>query len=181
MRPIFTPEHLHALKVSFVFASAWAALFLYTWTLARLALERRPTTAPRFLWTLGCVAYFFHMGGAFDAFYEWSHQAAYEDVALQSMAVTGIEAGWGLYINYLFGAVWAADAIAWWVQGDRAYRSQSRFRLGLTHSFFLFMIFNGAFVFVDNWARWVGLALFSAGLIAASVWLVTQRRRWTHA
>ena len=107
-----TPNEIqHLYMRPAVLLTAWLAIIFYTWTVLRLASEKpaHPTSPPRFLYSLGGAVFFFHVVGAFAAFHNWSHQAAVEHTALQSMRVTGLEAGWGIYVNYLFLVVWIAD------------------------------------------------------------------------
>tara|TARA_R110002096_G_scaffold433667_6_gene653001 strand:- start:6082 stop:6660 length:579 start_codon:yes stop_codon:yes gene_type:complete len=167
--------HLKALKTTIVFVSAWTALFLYGWTVVRLAVEALPSPRPRLLWTIGCMVYAVHVVSAFDVFFHWSHAAAHRETELRSMAVTGVRAGWGIWLNYLFGAVWIADTIWWYAVGDERYRKRGAKSFWLLHGFILFMMFNGAFVFVDRWARWPGLILFLVSLWAV---ITLSRRRF---
>ena len=155
-----------ALRTTLVYTTAWFAIFLYAWTVVRLGLERRATPRPRFLWSAGCLIFLVHVAGAFDVFYQWDHVRAYRQTMQDTMNLTGIRSGFGLYLNYLFTAVWLVDMIWWWVVGDERYRRRSRFVFGLMHVFFLFMIFNGGFYFVDGWVRWIGLGLSVIGVTA---------------
>lgn len=172
-----TPNEIqHLYMRPAVLLTAWLAIVFYTWTVLRLAGEKpgHPTSPPRFLWSLGGAVFLFHVLGAFSAFHDWSHQAAVEHTALQSMRVTGFEAGWGIYVNYLFLAVWIADLAWWWRVGDARYRARKPAAFWALHGFFLFMIFFGGFFFVDRPQRWVGLAATILGL--ASVILISRRQ-----
>ncbi len=165
--------HLEALKTMIVFVAAWMALFMYGWAVVRLAVETLPSPRPQLLWTIGCVFYIVHVVSAFDVFFQWSHTKAYEETALRSMAVTGYRAGWGIWLNYLFGVVWLVDTVWWYFAGDERYRKRNALSFWLLHGFILFMMFNGAFVFVERWARWPGLVLF-----LVSLWgVITLSRR----
>lgn len=172
---VFT--HAEAFKTAMVFASVWFALFLYIWTLVRLALEKRASPRPRFLWSTGCMMFLIHVAGAFEVFHGWSHTDAYEKTALDSMALTGVRAGWGLYFNYAFTLIWLADMIWWWVAGDERYRRRNKPATAAFHIFFLFMMFNGAFFFVDGWVRWMGLVLTIAGAALVIKFLVREPAR----
>lgn len=167
--------HLKALKTTIVFVSAWMALFLYGWSMVRLAIEDLPSPRPQLLWTIGCVVYLVHVASAFDVFFHWSHAAAYRETEMRSMAVTGVRAGWGIWLNYFFGVVWIADTIWWYAVGDERYRKRNATSFWMLHGFILFMMFNGAFVFVDRWARWPGLILFLVSLWAV---ITLSRRRF---
>ena len=143
----------------------------------RLATEDRLTPFPRRIWTAGCGCFLVHMILAFQVAYGWSQQAALEDVGTQSESISGVRAPWGLFINYAFGAVWLADLIWWWLAGDLTYRRRPIWSHWLLHGFFLFMLFNGGFVFVERWTRWIGLALFSVSL-GAAIAVPLRQKRW---
>ena len=94
------------------------------------------------------------------------------DIARQTAAVTGIAWGGGIFVNYLFLAVWLADAIWWWI-APVAYIHRSarveRTRLAL----FVFMFANGAILFASHAARAVGVPSVAAVCIA---WALHMRR-----
>ena len=73
----------------------------------------------------------------------------------------GINSGLGLWVNYVFTAVWVGEGLLprrWSLPVDR--------RLNLiVRSVFLFMIINGAVVFVADPQRWFGLLLVAGLLI----------------
>jgi len=149
-----------------VYLSAWIALTCYALCVALLARERSAASSrwPRRLWTAGAVFYLLHVASAFGVFYEWSHTVAVEDVRRRSRDLTGLEAGWGLYLNYAFGVVWAFEAFRWLRLGDAPYRNRPAWQFVALHGFFLFLLINGAFVFVAGPSRWYGLFLFLLSL-----------------
>ena len=159
--------------------SAWASLVCYTVSLSWLAWEREVSAAPRRVWTWGCLCSLLHMILAFGVMYGWSQAVAREDIGSQSEWVSGVRAPWGLFVNYAFGAVWLADLLWWWRVGDRTYRRRSAVSHWLVHGFFLFMLFNGGFVFVERWTRWIGLTLFCVSLWAALAVRSRDRNRPT--
>jgi len=167
-------EHLYLRPA--VLLTAWLAILLYTWTMLRLAGEKpgHPTSPPRFLWSLGCAVFLIHVLGAFSVFHDWSHAAAVKHTERQSMLGTGFEAGWGIYVNYLFLMVWIADLAWWWRVGDVRYRARKPAAFWALHGFFLFMIFFGGFFFVDSSRQWFGLAATILGLV--SVILISRRQ-----
>ena len=125
--------------------------------------------AARIAWTLGCAFYLAHVVGAFQFHHHWSHLAAYEETAQQTADVFGIHWGGGLYFNYVFTAVWVADAVWWWRSGLDGYRARPRWVTGAVHGFFGFMFFNAAVVFGSNFMRWFGVAsMLILVVIAAS-------------
>lgn len=153
--------------------SAWIAIVLYTWTVIRLAVKPSPDPGARIVWSAGCGVFVLHVLSAFGVVYGWSHDEAFRQTAIQTRAATGFGVGWGLYLNYAFGLIWFADSIWWWTVGDTRYQRRRRVVFGVLHVFFLFMIVNGAFVFVDGWRRFLGLVLFGCG--ACAVYRVLKR------
>ena len=130
------------------------AMLLYAATLAlRLARPERRRLA-RWLWTLGCVLFLAHVAAAFHYFHGWSHRHAYADTARQTGEMFGTYWGGGLYLNYLFVLVWAAD-VAWWCRGLDRYDRRPRWVAAVVHGFMFFMAFNGAVVFAHGPVRWV--------------------------
>jgi len=139
--------------------SVWLALTLFV--VAQVA--RRSTTAQtrsvgRWLFGVGWTAFLCHVLLAFEIHYGWSHATALAETATQTEALTGVRTGSGLYMNYAFGLIWLADLFSW--NGSDA-RTPTRFTW-LARAFFVFMIVNGAVVFVEGPHRWFGLALVGA-------------------
>ena len=94
----------------------------------------------RWCWTWAAVCYFAHIIAAFQFFYHWSHQAAFQQTRLSS----GV--GEGLYVSYLFTAIWAADVTWWWVR-PAEYALRPKWIGRTVHAFMAFMIFNGTVVY----------------------------------
>ena len=144
----------------------WLALGLYA---AAQVARRRSMTAgggvDRWLLTLGSGLYVCHVLLAFDVHHDWSHAAAYAATAAQTEALTGWRWGGGIYINYLFSALWVSEA-AWWWRGGEHYRHRGHRLEGAVRSVFLFMIVNGAVVFVSGPRRWLGVAIVGVLLVA---------------
>lgn len=139
--------------------TVWLALTLYV---GGEVVRRRwgSTRAAHWLNTLGCVMFFAHVACAFHFYHGWSHSAAYADTARQTAEMVGWNSGAGLYVNYLFAAVWFADAFWSWTAAGYAAR-----RVWVTwtiRAFFWFMIVNGAVVFVHGAMRGYGLLLILA-------------------
>ena len=144
----------------------WLALGLY----AAAQAERRRTTATAsvaglWLLTFGLGLYVGHVALAFDVYYGWSHTMAYAETAARTEAVTSWRWGGGLYLNYLFGVVWGVEASWWWLAPERC-EARARWPELARRAFFLFMIVNGAVVFVDGPQRWFGVAIIGALLLA---------------
>ena len=145
------------------------ALALYAVTAAlRLSTPDRRQVA-RALWTAGCILFLAHVAAAFHFFHGWSHAHAFRDTARQTRELFGIDWGGGLYLNYLFTAVWTADVAYWWWAGLDAYDRRPRWIGVALHGFFVFMAFNGAVVFAAGPTRQVALAVTAAlALLAAA-------------
>lgn len=152
----------------------WVALFGYALSVG-ISLSRPERSRPwaRRLWTLGLAFFLVHVAAAFHAFYGWSHAVGFAETARQTRDLTGVESGYGLYLNYLFTIVWLVDAVYWWAAGLERYATRPTWITASVHGFFLFMIVNGAVVFVHGHARWLGLALL-AGLLG--VWWRSRRK-----
>lgn len=139
------------------------------------ALMRQPSASDRLtraIWTLGIALALVHVVLAFQLVYAWDHEAAV--VATVQQTADRFGQGWrgGIYVNYVFLAIWLADACWWWLApASRASRSPrleaARFAL------FVFMFFNGAVVFASGIGRLIGIASVSVALLAP----LTRRQR----
>jgi hypothetical protein len=116
-------------------------------------------------WTAGITLALVHVFLAFDLVYAWNHEAAVEATVRQAADRFGM--GWrvGIYVNYIFLAVWLGDVCWWWLApASRAARPRgldaARF------AFFLFMFLNGAVVFASGIGRIIGTLVISAVLVA---------------
>ena len=137
-----------------VTGTIWAALVLYVAGEFGRSLRPRASWA-RPVWILGSICYVCHVISAFSLHHHWSHSAAYVYTAATTNDLVGINSGLGLWVNYVFTAVWVGEGLLprrWSLPVDR--------RLNLiVRSVFLFMIINGAVVFVAGPQRWFGLLL----------------------
>src|SRR5262245_58915576 len=106
------------------------AFFLYAGALAAW-ITRRPRAASA-CWTAGLLVFLVHVAAAFHFYHHWSHAAAYQDTVRQTSELLGIEAGSGLYWNYVFTAVWAIDAVWMWA-GARSYERRARWVTAAIH------------------------------------------------
>ena len=148
------------------------ALLLYAATLAlRLARPRMQSPA-RLLWTAGCLLFVLHVAAAFHYFHGWSHRHAYHETAKQTGELVGTDWGGGLYLNYLFTIVWAADATWWWGGGLGRYVRRPPWVDFSIHGFMSFMALNATVVFERGPTRWVG-----AGAAVLLVSLLLARAR----
>jgi hypothetical protein len=121
-----------------------------------LFLRRRARTVS----AAGLALALLHTVLAFDVFHDWSHADAVRSTAQQTQAVFGVRFGAGLFVNYLFFAVWCLDLILW-----RPVSPPSP-AIWLARGFYLLIIVNGAVVFASDWRRAAGIVIVAA-LIAA--------------
>jgi hypothetical protein len=131
---------------------AWAAA-----ASVKRSAPRNRNVAARAIWTAGVLLLGAHTLAAFHVVHGWSHQAAAAETARQTAALTGIDWGGGIFVNYAFLAVWAADAGWWWASPD-SYRMRSRTIETAVFLFFVFMFVNGAIVFAHGAMRVLGVA-----------------------
>lgn len=140
----------------------WLAVACWALVMAgRCRGREMPGALP--IWFVGLGAYVAHVIAAFEFHYHWSHLFALAETGRQTAALTGVDSGAGLWLNYLLGAIWAYDAARWAVTGHPRgafYRTW--------HAFLAFMIFNGTVVFGQGPVRWFGLAVFTC---LAALWL----------
>ena len=163
--------------VTLMFWTARAAAALFAAALALLLLGggrswRYP--AARAAYTAGCGLLWVHVGLAFHVAHGWSHADAVRVTAERTAELTGVRSGFGVYLNYLFMAVWAADAAYWWRAGHARYLGRPRGVTLVVHGFLLFIAFNAAVVFVAGTARHAGAAVVA--LLAVLAILAMRRR-----
>ncbi len=131
----------------------------------------------RTLYTAALAFAIVHVLVAFDLVYAWSQDAAIEATARQTAEVVGIRWGGGIFVNYLFLALWGADVWHWWVSPGPHEQRSTRLE-GLRLVFFLFMFINGAIIFAGPVARLVGIPAAAAVMTA---WLLSARKRRARA
>ena len=119
--------------------------------------DRNARIGRRF-WTAGCLLCLAHVVCAFAFVHDWSHQQAYEHTAEQTLKVVGWDWGGGLYFNYLFTILWAADVACWWIRGKewRAFSPQAGRAIDL---FLAFIVVNATVVFGPPFWKWFGAAV----------------------
>lgn len=159
--------------------SIWIALVAWLAGPAAALVGRRHAGWQRLarrLWTLGCAAFLVHVAAAFHFVHGWSHAAAHAATARDTAAVTGFDSGAGLWLNYLFTALWLGDAVAWWRLGTGGYRRRSAAWTIAVYGFMAFLAFNATVVFEQGWVR-VGGVLGSLLLATLVVLRLRHRRR----
>ena len=154
-------------------ATAWLAFVLWFTALVWPGRTRRPSrerTAAR-CWLAGSLVMLLHTALAFHVYHGWSHAAAVVDTARQTQALTGLNWGGGVWLNYLFAAVWLGDA-GWRIAAPANHTRRPRWLVVTTHGFLAFIWFNATVVF-GSWPMQVAGA-------AAFIWLATVHR-WSAA
>lgn len=118
------------------------------------------------LWTIGAVSYLVHVACAFEFVHDWSHVAALDHTAQETKRFVGIGRGEGLYVNYLFTAIWLADVIRLWLANLLRSQTNRWVDVGV-HTLFAFIVFNATVVFGPAIYRW--LTIPAAGGLAV-IW-----------
>jgi hypothetical protein len=148
--------------------TAWLSLLGWAaseWERARAVAGSTAEKRARLLFTLGALALVVHAAAAFHVRYDWSQEKALRDTARQTLAVTGMAVGAGLFVNYAFVLAWLVE-VFWWWRFPEGYRGRTRALDRSVRAFFFFMFANGAFVFVRGPTRWFGAAVLVAVLAA---------------
>ena len=115
------------------------------------------------------------MACAFQFYYQWSHALGQTATARRTAELVGVDWGGGLYANYAFTLVWAAD-VCWWWRGLALYEARPPVVNWVVQGFLGFIVFNGTVVFGTGAVRWFGLA--ACAVLAA---LAFQRWRLRNA
>jgi hypothetical protein len=139
----------------------WAATLAWVSGEWRRGAPGASATSGRTAWTAGAVAALVHAMLAFHVHHAWSHAAALADTARQTAAVTGLDWGGGLYVNYAFITFWTAD-VAWWWRAAASFARRPAWLDAAIRLFLWFMFVNGAFLFVRGPRRWAGAAAAAA-------------------
>jgi hypothetical protein len=138
------------------------------WAIGETLMRRSPELdrLARWSWTIGIVLALVHVYLAFERVYAWDHEAAI--VATVQQAADRFGQGWrgGIYVNYVFLALWLGDVCWWWIAArSRAARS---FAVEAARvAFFVFMFVNGAIVFASPPGRWVGIVAVAGVLLGS--------------
>ena len=132
-------------------------------------------TLAKWSYCIGCAAFLVHVISAFHHSYQWSHQNAWLQTAIETEELTGHRSGHGIYLNYAFAAVWILDSVSWLRRGSATIHRHRSFGIAL-HSFFLFMIINGGIVFADGFSRHL-TSMLLLSLIAALAYRTIRPRR----
>lgn len=145
--------------------SLWAIRLALLAMFAAFALQLRGVSEVsnlvRSVWLCGAICAFLHSVGSLFTFHAGSHQEAFESTAKQTEELLGVAFGIGLYVNYVFVAVWFGDAALRWIRRD-FYRSLPVWYRAVVYGFLGFIAVNGTIVFKAGWIRLVALAAIAA-------------------
>ena len=72
----------------------------------------------------------------------------------------------------LFGLFWLSE-VYWWAKTPERYLNRAVWLEWASRSVFLFMVVNGAVIFVNTQQRWLGIALV---LVIVTTWWPTKNR-----
>ena len=116
----------------------------------------------RWCWIAGCVMLWTHVVCAFQFYHHWSHATAYDQTARETLDQVGVNFGGGIWFNYLFIALWTADA-AWWWGSESSYLRRPRWVSITLHAYLVFIVFNATVVFETGPVRWI--AILATGVV----------------
>ncbi|MFK8113143.1 MAG: hypothetical protein AB8B91_13125 [Rubripirellula sp.] len=148
----------------------FAVLCIYMRWMILLRRRDLPVAAPGraacWVWSIGCAASLFHVSLAFHFVHDWSHRAAWNHTAAETMKLVGVQRGDGLWVNYAFSLIWVADCIRLWKANFRGKSTSSRLDC-LVFCLFLFIVVNATVVFGPAFYRPIAIV---AILLAAILW-----------
>jgi hypothetical protein len=140
-----------------LYGTIWLALAAFV--AGEAGKRRRPV--PRWAWTISlagvllCVA---HIAVALGHHHHWNHDAAVAETARQTAAVYGVAWRGGVYVNYVFVAVWLAELWRWRTRPAEHF-APSRAAWWAVRAFYFVIILNGAVVFASPRTRIAGVVL----------------------
>jgi hypothetical protein len=149
-----------------LYGTIWLALAAFV--VGEAGKRRRPI--PRWAWPVsfsGAVLCGLHIVIAMGHQHHWNHDAAVEATARQTAAVYGFAWGGGVYVNYLFLAVWLAELWRWWTRPAEYLAGNPAVTWAL-RAFFFIIIVNAAVVFAAPRTRVAGVVLTGTLLL---IWI----------
>ena len=108
--------------------------------------------------SLGAVLMIVHILLSMSLVHHWSHASSVATTAAQTNAVFGLNWGGGVFVNYLFVAVWIAEIVLWRF-APAQYASRAPAWTRILRIFYFIVIANAAIVFAGGWRRALGVAL----------------------
>ena len=141
-----------------VLLTIWIALLLFAAGETGRALTRRGEPPAWAWWTFlaGWAVGIVHMFLAYALIHNWSHADALHDTARLTNQMFDVNFPYALYANFVFYAVWLADAWWWKAAGLAARPAAATWAL---RGFYMLIIFNASVVFAQGWRRALGLLL----------------------
>ena len=114
---------------------------------------------------LGALLLVIHIVIAMGVRHDWHHASAISATAAQTKSVYGIDWGGGLFVNYIFAAVWIGELVAR-RYAPAWFAGRSRGFLWMLRAFYFVIIFNAAVVFAAGWRRVLGGAVVAVLLLS---------------
>ena len=152
-----------------LYATIWVALALFAAGEAGRVL--RPV--PRWAWwssLAGAIICAVHIVIAMGHHHHWSHASAIEETARQTASVYGLAWGGGVYVNYVFVAVWLTYLWRWRTRPE--FFAQNPAATWGLRAFFFVVIFNATVVFAISPMRLAGTVL---SLALPLIWAYESR------
>lgn len=151
-----------------LYSTVWLSLIAFA--AGELAKARRYAGA----WSIsatGAILLAVHIVLAMAVRHGWSMTSALETTARQTSDILGVSWGGGVYVNYLFAAVWIAELFVWrqWPEGYAARPGRIRWPL---RAFYFVIIVSAAVIFATGWRRWMGAAIVA---VLVSSWVSASR------
>lgn len=147
----------------FIYVPVWLALV--AWFAGALARARRhrdsAETLYRVAWLFGGAMIIIHILTSYGLAHGWSHSEAIRATAKESERVTGIRAGWGVYVNFAFAVVWFGYSLVMVIAGRRFHRIDP-----VIFWFTAAIVFAATVVFETGAVRGMSLA----GFVLLAVW-----------
>ena len=148
--------------MTFVYATVWLAMLLFMVGESGRAYTphgRKPPGWAASAFLAGSIVAIVHTILAFAIAHNWSHGDAVGVTAQRTKDMYGVDFDQALYMNYLFLAVWLADAV-WWIAVPRGYVRPAVTTWTL-RAFYMVFLFNAMVVFAADWRRILGLVFIS--------------------
>lgn len=120
----------------------------------------------------GLVVCVLHIVLAMAVRHHWSHASALAGTARLTEEVYGVAWAGGLYVNYLFVAVWLVELVRWG-RGRSYPQRQPAWAIWAIRTFFFVIVINATVIFAAPSRRTAGLVLCAALCVA---WFRPLRR-----
>lgn len=138
--------------------------------MTRRPLSNRLSRIYSTAWIAGASALLVHIAGSYGLVHHWSHAEALDATARQSEQVVGVRAAWGVYVNFVFAAVWLLYSAAMSKYGGPIKRIDS-----VVYVFAAAMMFSATVIFEAGWIRILSAIGFGA-LVAVHLWPVANQK-----